>query len=648
MRVPQFDIGKITQVGGMGSPYQTARAATPDTFGAAAGQQTERQGVRLEQDSDKLMRVAIDIRQKDNEAEAREHDAAFMRAINVESHGGMLDPNDPATQKTGFFNTKNKDTSAALGDFNKAIQAHRDRIYGSASNDSVKRLLEKQFNTRVYSQFQASHRYAAQQKDNYRKIQAATRQAASINLGVSGTDNDFVTAYNQIADDEKALTKDMGLDPEVVKQSIANKRSELIISRISRLNASDEPGSQEKAKALFESQSALGNIDGEKYGGLKEAIDKASVDTEANQRFDSFNLVTPLSTATGDLDPKNVRLARDQAKKIQDTKIRTAFEKKIDKAIARITSVAKAEKNNIAGKVRTWLHQNPGKDIFDWRNEEPQNKQDFNRIAGDGYLFNSIVGTQTALQKNKQFSKVTDNKTYPEILGIPKTELAEITDPKSQLANWTKLTQQEQDRITKKIQTDKKEITALKQDARYLKKTWPKIANHMPKRMALAMKNESLPSSDANYEIVMEARETMRAWMLDDAQINNRPTDEQISRKAAEIMMDVQSDPEGFTYGLRSGVGSFDGYAVQRRNMSPQQRAVATVPYAEIPAHIKLAIERDLENRARTVDNDGRKQALFVETQRRMRGGEFMAVYEELAGALAMGDSQRIRRILGQ
>jgi hypothetical protein len=644
MRVPHVDFGSVTKVSGVGSPYQTAKGATPEAFGASIGAAMQGVGQQISKAGDVANKIALDIQQEDNEAEARERDAEFMRAINVEAYGGQLNPDDPLTKRSGFYNTKNKDTAAAHSTFNQAIQEHRNRIYGDGSNPAVKRLLEKQFNDRVFSQFQQSSRYAAQQKESYRKIQAESRQAASINLGVNGTQNDFVKAFLQIETDTRATLKNEGLAPEIVNERIAQKRSELIVSRIARLNSSNEPGDSKKAKALFEAQAALGNIDGKKHGALKAAIDKASIDAETNERYDKWIAVHPLETSIGDLDPEGVRKARAEAKTIKDSDIRKAFEAKIDKAVTRIGAVAKAEKNAIAGEIRQWLHDNPTQDIFDWKKISTKNGASFNRIAGDGYLFNSIVGTQTAIQKGQQFAKVTDGKTYQQTVSIPKTQLAQITDPKSQIPNWQKMTEGEQIKIARKIQNDKKEIAKLKQNPTYLSRTWPKLANNMPNKMAKAMKNASLPSTDPNFEIVMSAREEMRTWMLDDKQINNPPTDEQIARKAAEIMMDIESDPVGFGAAERS----FTGYALQRAKMSPQQRAVATVPVGEIPEHIKKAIDADLQARRGVTDPDGRKQAQWVETNNRINEGDRQAVVEELAGAIAMGDTVRINTILGR
>jgi len=643
MRVPHVDFGNITKVSGLGSPYQTAKGATPDAFGAGIGRAMAGLGQATSKAADDTFKIASAIQQEDNEGEARELDAEFMNAITIESHGGQLDPNNPQSAKTGFYNTKNKDTSAALSDFNNAINEHRERIYGKASNDAVKRIIEKQFSDRVFSQFNQSHKYAAQQKSNYRKIQAQSRQSASMNLGINGTETDFIQAFYTIENDERALSKGQGLEKAIVDQRIAQKRSDLIIGRISRLNASDEPGASKKAKALFESQSALGNIDGKRHGALKEAIDKANVGEETNRVYDEWIQANPMETSVGDLNPDNVRAARKKAATIKDDTVRKAFEAKIDKDVSRINAVAKAEKSKIASEVRTWLHENPGKDIFDWKALE-NNGPKFTRIAGDGTLFKSIVSTQTAIQKGEQFAAVTDNKTFSETLRIPKTELAKVEDARSEIPNWQKMTEGEQNKILTKIQNDKKEIIKLKQNPRYLRNTWVKLSNNMPKKMAKAMSDPDLPATDPNFEIVMSAREVMRTWMLDDRQINNPPNDEAIQRKAAEIMMDIRSDPEGF----ESDERSFTGYAVQRNKMSAKQRAVATVPINEIPDYIRKAIEADINARRGTRDPNGRVQALWVETRNRINDEGIDGVIEELAGAIAMNDRRRIDRILGR
>ena len=89
------------------------------------------------------------------------------------------------------------------------------------------------------------------------------------------------------------------------------------------------------------------------------------------------------------------------------------------------------------------------------------------------------------------------------------------------------------------------------------------------------------------------------------------------------LMLKVQSDPEGI---WDTEVQNFTGFAAQAKEMSEQQRAEATVSYDTVPTEL-------LERFAKT------GKAYGIEKLDR-------ATVEELAGAYAMKDGERIDRIL--
>ena len=141
MRVPHVDFGGITKVSGVSSPYQTAKGATPEAFGAGPARALIQGGQTLTKEANTLGKIALDIQQEDNESEAEKLDAEAMRRVRIESYGGQLDPN--SEMKKGYYNLRNDEAVAQTGAFQAAIKKHYDDVLATASNDAVKRMLSK-------------------------------------------------------------------------------------------------------------------------------------------------------------------------------------------------------------------------------------------------------------------------------------------------------------------------------------------------------------------------------------------------------------------------------------------------------------------------------------------------------------------------
>ena len=83
MRVPHVDFGGITKVSGVSSPYQTAKGATPEAFGAGPARALIQGGQTLTKEANTLGKIALDIQQEDNESEVEKLDAEAMRRVRL-------------------------------------------------------------------------------------------------------------------------------------------------------------------------------------------------------------------------------------------------------------------------------------------------------------------------------------------------------------------------------------------------------------------------------------------------------------------------------------------------------------------------------------------------------------------------------------
>ena len=103
-----------------------------------------------------------------------------MRRVRIEAYGGMLDPNDPSSQRPGYYNLKNDQAISETGRFQNNIKKHYDDVLKMATNDSVKRMLSASFTGSYNSHYNSSAKYHIRQRDNVNKMVSAARSQEAV------------------------------------------------------------------------------------------------------------------------------------------------------------------------------------------------------------------------------------------------------------------------------------------------------------------------------------------------------------------------------------------------------------------------------------------------------------------------------------
>lgn len=255
MALPTIKISGITSVGGTGSPFQNASAATPNAFGASVGAAMQGVGQQISKAGDVANKIALNIQIEDNEAEAKKLDTEAARRVRVESYGGELKEGDtsPQSVRKGYFNLKNEEAIGETDKYQTAVKKHYDDVYKSASNDAVKRMLRAQFDKSFGADFEASSKYHVTQRDNFRKIQSAARLREHSQLGVLGNVDQYEAAKAIITSEVVASAKLNGInDPALIASSIQDQLSTMAIGRVERLmGEGDFEGAEEFAKRMI-------------------------------------------------------------------------------------------------------------------------------------------------------------------------------------------------------------------------------------------------------------------------------------------------------------------------------------------------------------------------------------------------------------
>ena len=367
MRVPHVDFGSVTKVSGVGSPYQTAKGATPEAFGAGPAREVTNLGKTLSQQvSNDVGKIALDIQQEDNESEAEKLDAEAMRRVRIESYGGQLDPN--SEMKKGYYNLRNDEAVAQTGAFQAAIKKHYDDVLATASNDAVKRMLSKSFTKGYQSEFDSAAKFHIGQRNNAQKIHSAARIQEAQQQGVLGDDSKYQGAYAIVAAmTEKSLRQQGITDRATIASTIQDQTSKMAIGRIQRLMSEED---YEAARVFADREIAAGRLDelsaGKTLTALRNGVtqQKAFKEADAITGANGANLVD----ADGMVNPRKIAAAYEKAKTLP-ADVRKAAVAQIDRVKKRLEDLenmavgdaqAEALKAITGGQdFATWMLQNP-------------------------------------------------------------------------------------------------------------------------------------------------------------------------------------------------------------------------------------------------------------------------------------------------
>lgn len=370
MALPTIKISGITSVGGTGSPFQNASAATPNAFGASVGAAMQGVGQQISKAGDVANKIALDIQIEDNEAEAKKLDTEAARRVRVESYGGELKEGDtsPQSVRKGYFNLKNEEAIAETGKYQAAVKKHYDDVFKSASNDAVKRMLRAQFDKSFGADSEASSKYHATQRDNFRKIQSAARLREHSQLGVLGNENQYKAARAIITSEVQQSAELNGIkDRALIASSIQDQLSTMAIGRVQRLmGEGDYEGAEEFAKRMIK----RGDLDELKAGSTLKTLRSGVTQEKA---FKAADVIVGengknLLDNDGMINPEKVAAAYETAKTLP-ADIRKAAVTQIDRVKTRLKDLenmavgdaqAEALKAITGGQdFATWMIKNP-------------------------------------------------------------------------------------------------------------------------------------------------------------------------------------------------------------------------------------------------------------------------------------------------
>lgn len=569
--------------------FQSSQGATADAFGASRGRALEQTGRALSGLGNELAQMALKTQIEDNERRAKELDIAFSKSLRSVGYG------DGTEQNQGFYSTRGQNTLNQREPVRKAIEKARREIGADITNPRVQEMFTISSALRIDREFEAIDRFTAKE----RRVANDTVSEARINE----FKDDAAAAWNspellnQSIAGAQAEVHDMaernGWAPEVTASKL--QEAQTIIYRTSIVAAlKQDPVA---AQAIYDANKS--RIDGRARPEIEQLLEQGTTRVESQQAADEIMAMNLSETASLEEARKLEGAVRDGA----ITRIRQQF---ADQGRAQ----KQAFKDTSAEFFRAIMLE--GKTLAQVSAENPEGA---NLLFSDPNTARSLQSAEKAVILGQRFNAVTDGTSFLELSKFEPDELAEVD-----LVQWQhRLTKSEFDKAGTLQRSAQKSIRANEKNRAVFSAGIAALARMAPKSMKFGQAGASDKKRGEARSIV----NSMNLWSATFTDQGKIPTQQEINREAARLMLPIISDPNGIH---NANLWSFKGFAGQARDMSPEQFAVVKVEVDNIPRELITAIDRDIREAGLTVTDELR---------------------ENIAGAIATNNIKRRNKLLG-
>ena len=596
----------------------------------------------------------IDVRNRAEETEAQD-------LINqLRDKQRLLMDGDGSEKNPGYSNLTGKTAVDERNNYEVKYQTEYDDLLGKASSDRVRSQIIKQFGAQRNTFLTNVSRHQGGQRIKYEDQVHTTASDNLTELAISEATFDEATKAwgnkktiaEQYAANLQHYRKRTG-DAKVAKDMADEARSKTHVEVIDDLLT--RAGGGVSAEKYFNAH--VGEIDQKVKNELRTRIENGSrldtAQTFADDAIAKFAEANPTKSERELMS--DVKWQRDTHAEIgrkfsgeTEKEVRAEF----DRRITRFTKQENSLDAEATYKATEFLATNPDKSLLDFLTATG-NKAQAKRIMSDPRLFGALV----TLSKNIGRAQTTAefaNKNNAEVLRSIKPDV--LTDQRLR-----QMTPAEMDALKKGLteQTWKKLDT--RRDQAILSFQAQENPENINPYAAMKTQMKSIATATKDFDFgtgaggkkskkIEAARnrarlleQEMMAWMgTYRREIQRNPTlaevKQEIVRRSARIVSDPpDTGPPLTALGLyrteQAGEEEIKGFITDiRARMSPQQRANAIVPYERMRLVFRDVIRFNI-----------RKHAPAARQEDMLRDESF---FENLAGAIVMNDTPRMRRLL--
>lgn len=260
-----------------------------------------------------------------------------------------------------------------------------------------------------------------------------------------------------------------------------------------------------------------------------------------------------------------------------------------------------------------WVHS--GKALLQWQQQNPDQN---NLLEGQLNTLDNLRKDEVSIAKGQLYSQISDGSTLTKLKSLPADQLATV-DP---LVYRGRLTETEFNSLSTAISGASTRVDAVQNHAaQYYNQGEQFLKTYAPKNMRWDSNKQSQNQKDLQQQAINE----MSIFVNTYTSQGKVPPAEDLKGKAQQIMLS-SGGPQSSLNSLAIGrtIGTVAGQIAYE--LTPTQKAAATIPYDQIPDDIIQQIKEAIRINKKD-END-------------------VGLIENLAGAQATGDKARARKLL--
>ena len=518
-------------------------------------------------------------------------------------------------------------------EYDELLDKERTRLTGKASSDRVRRMIQEGMNAHYSRGTQLFGRRAIEQQ----KVVTAnthTRSLAEFQQNAAAYANNK-SIREQMAQGAYNATHryNVGKLGEIAAHSMAEAEATKVHKKVVEALRGIHPKLAEDYLNASQDTSVTKTkphmrIDGDIYRELKDKLRPLTLERLGQDTVDE--LISGKTQIKGYPQGLNLSKAKDlEAGRVyirktfsgkNETTILAEYNRRAEESV-RNTRILKSE-----AAAKAWLHIFKDKgDLSGFANKDPEA---FDLLSSDITLMAKLLNAARARNEAATFRATSDGKTFKKIAEDP--ELLRKTNLDGERSN---LTIGEHAKLVTKQVAARAKVAAVEAG----KGTIYTRADTLVTRYAPKPVRKTTASTEMR-QLLAEAQTDMTVWIKEYIKENKKePGEEELKRQALRSWLKISADPENTgTWGrAKQGEEEIAVYSFQLEQLSPQQRDVARVPYKRLSFETKTMIT---EGANQWLKENGYPGVKAVDISN--------SLMEELAGAMAVSDRARVRRLI--
>lgn len=636
--------------------YQSGRGVTGEAFGSGIGQALQGLGRAINETSEPVARMALQLSAEDNERQAKDLDNQYSTFLRDKTMG-----------ENGFYSQKGENAINAAPQFQEDIEKFRQDLLAKAPNRHVRNMFDLSSQSRLSTALDKAQSYVMQERQVAKLATAETRIYEATQDAAAAYNDPKVLAQSQaiIEHEVSAIAEINGWSDEITNSKISTERTKMYSSAITaaiknnqlsiardlfeKVKTSLDGEEQANLSKLLTEQNLLGKSQKAadeiiaSTGDYTQQLEKARTISDPLERAQVEDLIMERASRAGQIYNLNRLLSTQErqstvqkesdrimslpgtseqkmaaARSIQDPEIRNLVENDVGNRITEAATIERADQARIFSQASRSINQ--GETLNNWA---IQNPEAYLALSGNLEAISDLRTAEKAVAEGKLFSDVTDGETLGKLQRLSAVELSR-TDPETYRY---KLTKEEYTRLSNMVASAQASIQRTRENYSIYERGESVLRDTVPRSWNWNSEKQSTSDREAQSQILNEMNNFIYGYTSE----GKLPTIKDIQEEANRLITIAEQFKANSN---KSYMGNFldwwnDAPAqlpLQIQLMSPEDRANLRVSYDSITPSSRDAVASKFRERGITPTND---------------------LIEQFFGAQLVRDYTRQRKLMG-